>query len=359
MSRIVAHKHALGAVLHTGAGKGHHGNPVAAVKLDLTYGVPVLFSGLASLVLTRAEVDVIDQHVKITVENLLRLHPGTPRAVIAFLSGTLPGMAQLHIRQLSLFSMITRHPNNILNRHAKSSYTTSKPSEKSWFTRIRELCLTYNLPHPTLLLENPLPKSTFKTLVRGKVIDYWEAKLRDEAAALPSLNYFNPNYMSLAKPHPLLLTASSSPYEVIKATVQAKMLSGRYRTERLCRYWSQNTGGFCLVHTCKNLGISEDLPHILSNCPGLDKIRKTLTIFTTTKSSGLPSEVKEFVRLYTMSHHPLFVHFLLDCSQFPEVIASTQKYGPEILPKVFHITRTWCYSLHRERLKLLKKWRNF
>ena len=122
----------------------------------------------ASLVLTRAEVDVIDHHVKITVENLLRLHPGTPRAVIAFLSGILPGMAQLHIRQLSLFSMITRHPNNILNRHAKSSYTTSKPSEKSWFTGIRELCLTYNLAHPIALLVNPLPKLAFKPLSKEK-----------------------------------------------------------------------------------------------------------------------------------------------------------------------------------------------
>ena len=297
--------------------------------------------------------------MKTNVENLLRLPKGTPRVVVAFLSGTLPGMAQLHIRQLTLFIMVTRHPNNILNRHARSCFTTSKPSEKSWFTAIRELCLIYSLPHPITFLDNTPAKASVKSLIRKKIVDYWECKLRDEAADLPSLEYFNPSFMSLSKPHPLFSTASDSPYEVIKATIQAKMLSGRYRTEKLCRYWSQNRKGICIINTCRDLEIPEDLHHILSACPAFDQIRVKLSNFTISKCATLPSEVFKIVLKYTSPSNPLFVHFLLDCSQFPEVIRSVQKYGPVVLGTLFQITRTWCYSLHKERLKLLNRWRNF
>ena len=62
--------------------------------------------------------------------------------------------------------------------------------------------------------------------------------MRNEAALLPSLAHFKPEYMSLSSPHPLWLSAGTSPYEVIKATVQATMLYGRFRTEKLCRHWS-------------------------------------------------------------------------------------------------------------------------
>ena len=104
---------------------------------------------------------------------------------------------------------------------------TSKVSHHSWFILIRELCLCCDLSHTFTFLENPLSKASFKALVREKIMSYWEIKLRSEAEVLPSLEYFYPLFMSLTEPLPLLLTAASSSYEVITATVQVKMLSGR------------------------------------------------------------------------------------------------------------------------------------
>ena len=63
------------------------------------------------------------------------------------------------------------------------------------------------------------------------------------ASPLLSLRYFKPAYMSLAKPSPILTTAISQLYEVIKASIQALFLSGRYRTERLSRHFPQNPEG--------------------------------------------------------------------------------------------------------------------
>ena len=82
------------------------------------YASPVLFSGLGSLVLSENEKNMINQHHKDTISNLQRLIPLTPRPVVHFLAGVLPGTALLHLRQLSIFGMITRLPGTILHKHS-------------------------------------------------------------------------------------------------------------------------------------------------------------------------------------------------------------------------------------------------
>ena len=62
------------AVLFTGTACSHRGNPAASVKLEKLYGLPVLFSGVASLVLSEAEKNMIDQHYKGVLLNLLKLN---------------------------------------------------------------------------------------------------------------------------------------------------------------------------------------------------------------------------------------------------------------------------------------------
>ena len=81
-----------------------------------------------------------------------------------------------------------------------------------------------------------MSNEAFRKLAKKKVIDYWEQKLKMESNPLNLLKYFKPNFMSLVSPHPIFLSAGSSSYEVTKAGVQALFLSGRYRTEKLCRY---------------------------------------------------------------------------------------------------------------------------
>ena len=137
--------------------------------------------------------------------------------------------------------------------------TAAKPSSSSWFLQVRDLCLQYSLPHPLSLLQNPIPKAKFKSLTKQAVLCYWQERLRADAASLVSLSFFHPLFMSLSKPHPLWTTASSNPYEVNKAVVQARMLSGRYRTESLSRFWSNNPNGYCLLPHCSGKSVKEDI----------------------------------------------------------------------------------------------------
>ena len=128
LERIIYHKKKLGAVMFTGIARSHRGNPAAALKMEKLYGMPVLFSGLGSLVLNGFEINIINQHYKNTLASILKLHPGTPHQFIYFISGSLPGKAILHHRQLSLFNMICHLHNDPLNIQAKQVLTCHLPS---------------------------------------------------------------------------------------------------------------------------------------------------------------------------------------------------------------------------------------
>ena len=203
----------------------------------------------------------------------------------------------------------------------------------------------------------PSQENQFKILVKKHVLNYWEIKLRSEADSsdLSSLKHFHPEFQSLSTPHPIWSTAGSSPYQVAKATIQAKMLSGRYRTERLMRFWSKNPGGVCLLPSCSALNVHEDLEHILVHCGSLADTRAGLVDFANTYCQEI-AEITELVNLFCNPLHPQFSQFLVDCSCLAQVITSAQLHGDMVLHHIFRITRTWCYSLHRARLKLLGRW---
>ena len=354
LQRISSHKAAIGAVLSNGLAKHHRANQAARLKVEKMYGTPVLLSGLGSLVLKKSEQLVISNHHRKTLSNLLGLLPATPHAVIYFLAGSLPGEALIHLRQLSLLGMVSRLKGSYIHSHAVNVFNM-KVNSRSWFHQVRMICLMYQLPHPLTLLTTHSTKEELKNLFKKHVLSYWEVKLRLEAEPLQSLQYFKPQYMSLAKPHPLLTTAGPSPYEVTKSRIQALLLSGRYRTEQLCSKWSANNLGFCQTPMCQGKQIMEDIEHILLHCISLASTRARLVDFTIKYSTSVPF-LRDILLTMTQPYNSQFLQFLLDCSAIPQVISLRQKYGNIVLYHLFKVSRTWCYSLHRERLKLLGRW---
>ena len=356
-TRITEHNKAMRAVMHTGMARSHRGNPAASLVVSNLYGLPVLLSGLAPLVMTKSEESIIEQHHKENISNLQRLLPCTPTPVVCFLAGSLPGSAHLHLRKLTIFGMICRLLGNSLHDYAVSLFQAGKPPTKSWFHQILELCEKYCLPSPMQLLESPLPKIQFKKLVKGKVVNFWENYLRAQAAPLTSLLYFKPLYMSLTTTHPIWSSAGSSPAKVTMASVQARMLSGRYRTEALCSNWKINCTGLCLLSQSCSSSV-EDLEHILSHCTALDPTRTKLMDFTIHYCRDVP-DLSNLILSFINVTNKHFCQFLLDCSTLPEVVNAAQLLGANYVHQhLFNITRTWIYSIHKERLKLLGRWNN-
>ena len=91
--------------------------------------------------------------------------------------------------------------------------------------------------------------------------------------------------MSLSKPHPLWTSCSNNSYEVSRAVVQARMLSGRYKTDRLTRHFSQNSDGSGLL--C-NEGADGSIEHLLLHCPSLSHTRQNMSNFLLERNDFSP-----------------------------------------------------------------------
>ena len=250
--------------------------------------------------------------------------------------------------------MVCRLPGDPLHQHANHILLTSS-SPTSWFVQVRNLLLQYDLPHPLLLLQSPPTKECFKRLVKAKVVDYWEKMLRSEAAFLPSLVYFHPQFMSLVTPHKIWTTAGHNSYEVAKARVQLLFLSSQYPCAKLLRHWStDNPLGLCSFPACRDEDTVESPEHILLHCPAYTPTRhKLITLCLQRKD---PVSHLLVTRLLLSNSPKKIMQFLLDCSAIPEVIHSAQLYGDHIYSDIFYLSRTWCFSVHRERMKRLCRW---
>ena len=146
IARISAHTKALSAVLPAGLARRHFSNPAASLRIHQLYGLPVLLSGLAALVLGKAELEALDHHHKVTLERLLRLYPRTPAPVVYLLARSLPASVNHHCRQLGFLGMIARQgPASILHRMAtfilSNSTITNHASRNLWFFQVRNLWL--------------------------------------------------------------------------------------------------------------------------------------------------------------------------------------------------------------------------
>ena len=73
--------------------------------------------------------------------------------------------------------------------YAVNTLMIAKPSSNSWFVKIKEFCLQYNLPHlphPLVFLYSNLSKETLKEMVKKDLTNFWEQHFREEAADLNS-----------------------------------------------------------------------------------------------------------------------------------------------------------------------------
>ena len=137
--------------------------------------------------------------------------------------------------------------------------------------------------------------------------------------------------------------------------IQASFLSGKYRTEMVSRFWTKNIDGFCLLGNCFDLKLKEDIRHVLLHCSALNEKRRRLESDTFRILASNPI-YKPIVDSYLFSNDDdLKVQFLLDCSTLPLVITAHQTFGTMVHQALFKFNRTWCWSLHLARQRLLRR----
>ena len=111
------------------------------------------------------------------------------------------------------------------------------------------------------------------------------------------------------------------------------------------------------VPECSSSLVKEDLSHILIVCHSLKATREKLVNFFISFASTNPVLSSVITKFVFSSDLVFQTQFLLDCSTLWEIIVLRQLHGFQVLQELFYLTRTWCFSLHRERLKRLGRWK--
>ena len=133
----------------------------------------------------------------------------------------------------------------------------------------------------------------------------------------------------------------------------ARLLSGRFSVEALSGHWVPwNRDGMCSLPGC---WLSEDahkgsIESFLLSCPSLSSSRAVLSQF---KASFLIAN-PDLLPLVTECLLSNPVQFWLDCSTMPQVIEAVQHGSQALLYPLFKLTRNYCHTLHKERVRLLE-----
>ena len=114
--------------------------------------------------------------------------------------------------------------------------------------------------------------------------------------------------------------------------------------------------GFGVAMSCSSNNSVETVTHMLLVCPSLSFIRSRLESYFWNRALENPTLI-QIVRNFILNSDIDFkTQFLLDCSVLPEVVLLNQEVGFSAIKDLFQMTRTWCHSIHRERLRLLGIW---
>ena len=165
----------------------------------------------------------------------------------------------------NLVSPITCIPTHLYQSHlyrANLYQSSFLPSSKNGL--VKERCATVEVAP--------------KRLVKRNVDEYLNDILVTESFSLDSLRYFDPGSASLQYPHPIWTSVAGNSSNCSKITILARMVSGRYRSEMMCRFWSSNSRGHCLTATC--IQVPGTLEHLLVSCPALEHTRYSTWLHT-------------------------------------------------------------------------------
>ena len=123
----------------------------------------------------------------------------------------------------------------------------------------------------------------------------------------------------------------------------------------LCRFWTTNRGGSCLSDTCHSQNVPGTLQHLLIECPALEHTRHRMHSLWCLKTLPCPPLHRLILKILGSSPE-IQARLILDSTACPELILLVQTYGQKIQDLVLYLTRTFAFSIHRQKLKLLGRW---
>ena len=254
---------------YTLMGVGLHGNgldPIACTKLVHTFVLPRLLYGLEAAILTKTQIQQLTTFHRQLLRRIQGLPDSTAVSACHLLSGTIPVEGALHLKQLSLFTAVTRlEATNPLHQVATRQLAIKSNTSRSWFSNVVQMSEDYGIDAHHML-QHPSPKLPWKRHVDTLVRNQWINKLWIEASSKSTLKWLILDQTWIGRPHPVWIACRGGTYAVAAATTRARLLAGRLTLQsdrakfhpkeqnptcRLCNQGDEDTLHF--VVTCQEL----------------------------------------------------------------------------------------------------------
>ena len=314
----------LGAGLH-----GRRGlNPLTSYKIWECFGLPRCTYGLESVIITNKDMDSLEKYQR----NLLRQLQSLPDRCANIPVYTLLGASKCCL----FFTNMIRQKDSIEYQIICRQLAVKGTESASFTITIRKLLQKYDLPDAFSLLDNTPTKEKWKNIVKEATNTKYRKEVMEELKTKTSLRYLSIQEHPLDEPHQVYRTLGSSPHDVEKAAIKARLLTGCYTLQAQKHKFNQYEVDKTCLLCCKE---TEDREHFILRCEALQKTReKHLSILF----AILPS---------ILEHKDMLMQCILDSShQDLTHIIPTRGSTHQ---KIEEITRSLLYELHVHRSRIL------
>jgi len=341
-SKLIADRICLGRrTLYSLIGSGIHGaNGVGIDKcltIYTTYVLPVILHGLDSVHLqAKCETELEKFHSQ-TIKHLQGLPTRTATHGAYSLSGTLPMTALLDKAKLSLLRcMLTAAERSDEMTHflimgAQSCVTGS------WTNDVTTLLAKYQLPDITVLIQEKISKTQWKSRTDKAIDEYWSRKITEECRKKSSLKRLKlPKYRRKHK----VWSRTSGCRAVREATIKARMICGVY----LLQVHRQRFNQFQVDATCMLCHEdNEDLTHFIASCSAHRRIREFHLPRITTAVNLL-----NWTSRPNLEDPETLTQVILDFEVMDE---AEELQNEDTVKRYEEVTRHFCYEMHVHRHK--------
>ena len=212
-------------------GSGYHGlnglPPSISTRMVLLFVTPVMLHSLEALILQNGELELLEIQFRKMLRCLQHLPESTALPAVYLLLGCLPIQAQYELRKLGFFNRCLLRENSVEQEVMKRQLSMKDLDSHSWTVDLRLLLHKYELPGAFSLTMATLGKELWKRMVKDKVTEHWESKLREQMRNRKTLEYMNPEVCAVAVVHPVWRFCRTGA-DIYTASVKVRLMVKRY-----------------------------------------------------------------------------------------------------------------------------------
>ena len=330
-------KKARGA-LYALMGAGLHGKngltPKANIHLIEIYILPILLHGLEILLPSIKQLKHATDFYESTLQQLLTLPTSVAKIAPYILTGSLPLIARIHTKAITMFGSIARNKETLEWEIAERQIHYHTEKSYSWFHTIKRILCQYSLPAATTILYQTPTKEQWKVIVKKAVTQYWKEDFTSKLTSYPSLKYLSVHLWTPGKIHHILDSISYNSQDIRRTPAICRIVTGTMSLQSNRAQFNQTNNKICLL--CKIDVETRD--HFIRTCPKLEPYRAKIC-----------DELRYLLPHEIIPADPRWTQYILDpLHQDHEIPVDRDN-----IIQIISVTRRLCQILQMARMNIL------